>query len=86
MYVKLFYSKISPTPKPKCFIKLNHSLNNTIIYIMQRMASTMQRGGKNGGLKNEEIFVQLFNQSQDSWAASIFSKKCVFSVKNIFLQ
>ena len=41
------------------------------------MASTMQRGGKNGGLKNEEIFVQLFNQSQDSWAASIFSKKCV---------
>ena len=85
MYVKLFYSKISPTPKPKCFIKLNHSFNNTKIYIMQEILVT-QRGGKNGGLKNEEIFVQLFNQSQDSWAASIFSKKCVLSESYLVLK
>jgi len=41
----------------------------------------MQRGGKNGGLKNEELFVQLFNQSpiQNTWTASIFSKKCILS-------
>jgi len=48
---------------------------------MQKMISTMQRGGKNGGLKNEELFVQLFNQSpiQNTWTASIFSKKCILS-------
>ena len=48
---------------------------------MQKIISTMQRGGKNGGLKNEELFVQLFNQSsiQNVWVASIFSKKCILS-------
>lgn len=33
MYVKLFYSKISLTPKPKYFTKLNYNINDTKIYI-----------------------------------------------------
>jgi len=55
---------------------------------MQRVITTIQRGGKNGGLKNEDIFVKLFNQSsmQNSWTASIFSKKCVLSESYLHLK
>ena len=54
---------------------------------MIRMLS-IQRGGKNGGLKNEELFVQLFNQSsiQSNWTASLFSKKCMLSESYLNLK
>ena len=94
MYVKLFYSKISPTPKPKCFIKLNHILHITRIYKLQSMSDyknkqevksiTQRGGGKIAGLKNEELFVQFINiyfinQSQIIWEASIYSQRCTLS-------
>ena len=55
---------------------------------MQTLITTIQRGGKNGGLKNEELFVELFNQStmQNNWIASIFSKKCTLSESYLHLK
>ena len=55
---------------------------------MQGVITTIQRGGKNNGLKNEELFVELFNQStmQNNWFASIFSKKCTLSESYLHLK